>query len=83
MVSTKRNFLVIVLFVDGDARRFEDRGVHFWFGWDHVQALREREYFLPNHADRRLRDLKCRSRMLPMLSVGEVLDSLVFQNHLN
>lgn len=82
LVSTKRNFLVVVLFVDGDARRFEDRAIHFWFGSDHVNALLERGYFLPNEADRRVRNLRCSLRMLPMLSVGDLLDSLVSQNHL-
>jgi hypothetical protein len=82
LVSTKRNFLVVVLFVNGDARRFEDRAIHFWFGSGHVHALRERGYFLPNEADRRVRNLMCSLRMLPMLSVGDLLDGLVSQKHL-
>ncbi|MBN1832083.1 MAG: hypothetical protein JW896_08220 [Deltaproteobacteria bacterium] len=82
LVGTKRNFLVVVLFVDGDARRFEDRAIHFWFGSDHINALLERGYFLPNQADRRVRNLRCSLRMLPMLSVRDLLDSLVSQNHL-
>jgi hypothetical protein len=82
LIGTKRNFLVVVLFVDGDERRFEDRAIHFWFGSGHVNALLERRYFLPNEADRRVRNLRCSLRMLPMLSVGDVLDSLVSQNHL-
>jgi hypothetical protein len=82
LISTKRNFLVVVLFVDGDEKRFEDRAIHFWFGSGHVNALLERGYFLPNEADRRVRNLRCSLRMLPMLSVRDVLDSLVSQNHL-
>lgn len=82
LISTKRNFLVVVLFVDGDARRFEDRAIHFWFGSGHVNALLERGYLLPNEADRRVRNLRCSLRMLPMLSVGDFLDGLVSQNHL-
>jgi hypothetical protein len=82
LIGTKRNFLVVVLFVDGDERRFEDRAIHFWFGSGHVNALLERGYFLPNEADRRVRNLRCSLRMLPMLPVGDVLDSLVSQNHL-
>jgi hypothetical protein len=43
--SAKPNFLVIVLFVQGDESRFEDRTVHFWLGSDHINALLERGYF--------------------------------------
>jgi len=82
LVSTKRSFLVVVLFVQGDERRFEDRAIHFWVGSSHINALLERGYFLPNEADRRVRNLMCSLRMLPMLSIGEILDSLVSQNHL-
>jgi hypothetical protein len=82
LVSTKRNFLVVVLFVRADASRFEDRAIHFWLGSGHVSALLEREYFLPYEADRRVRNLVCSLRMFPMLSVGDILDSLVSQNHL-
>jgi hypothetical protein len=82
LVGAKNNFLVIVLFVQGDASRFEERTVHFWLGSDHVNTLLERGYFLPDEADRRVRNLICSLRMFPMLSVGDVLDSLVSQNHL-
>jgi len=82
LVSTKRNFLVVVLFVHGDARRFEDRSIHFWVGSDHVTALLQRGYFLPDEVDRRVRSLMCSLRMFPMLSTGDILDSLVSQNHL-
>ncbi len=82
LVSTKHNFLVVVLFVQGDASRFEDRTIHFWVGSGHVNSLLERGYFLPDKADRRVRNLMCSLRMLPMLSLGEILDSLVSQNHL-
>jgi hypothetical protein len=82
LVASNRNFLVIVFFVQGDASRFEDRTVHFWVGSDHINALVERGYFMPDEADRRVRNLVCSLRMLPMLSVGDVLDSLVSQNHL-
>jgi len=83
LVSTKRNFLVVVLFVQGDASRFEDRAIHFWVGSGHVNSLLERGYFLPDEADRRVRNLMCSLRMLPMLPLGEILDSLVSQNHLS
>jgi hypothetical protein len=82
LIAARRNFLVIVLFVEGDASKFEDRTVHFWFGSDHVNTLIEREYFMPDEPDRRVRKLMCSLRMLPMLPVGDVLDSLVSQNHL-
>jgi len=82
LIGAKRNFLVIVLFVQGDASRFEDRTVHFWLGSDHVSALLERGYFIPDEADRRVRNLMCSLRMFPMLSVGDILDSLMSQNHL-
>ena len=71
-----------MLFVDGDARRFEDRAIHFWLGSGHIKALLERGYFLPNEVDRRVRNLRCSLRMLPMLSVVDLLDGLVSQNHL-
>ena len=82
LIGAKPNFLVIVLFVQGDASRFEDRTVHFWLGSDHVNALLERGYFMPDEADRRARNLMCSLRMFPMLSMGDILDSLVSQNHL-
>ena len=82
LISKKRNFLVVVLFVDGDERRFEDRAIHFWFGSGHIKALLEQGYFLLNDADRRVRNLMCSLRMLPMLSVGDLLDGLVSQNQL-
>jgi hypothetical protein len=82
LIGAKHNFLVIVLFVQGDASRFEDRTVHFWLGSDHINSLLERGYFLPHKADRRARNLLCSLRMLPMLSVGDILDSLISQNHL-
>jgi len=82
LVGAKRNFLVIVLFVQGDASRFEDRTVHFWLGSDHVNDLLERGYFIPDEVDRRARKLMCSLRMFPMLSMGDILDGLVSQNHL-
>jgi hypothetical protein len=82
LIGAKNNFLVIVLFVQGDARRFEERTVHFWLGSDHVNALLEPGYFIPDEADRRVRNLMCSLRMLPMLSVVDVLDELMSQNHL-
>jgi len=82
LVSARRNFLVAVLFVKGDTSRFEERVIHFWVGSDHVKALLERGYFFPDERDRRARNLMCSLRMLPMLSVGVILDSLVSQNHL-
>ena len=82
LVSRKGNFLVVVVFVQGDASRFEDRAIHFWFGSDQVNALLERGYLLPDEADRRVRNLICSLRMFPMLSLGDILDSLVSQNHL-
>jgi hypothetical protein len=82
LIGAKRNFLVIVLFVQGDARRFEERTVHFWLGSDHINALLGRGYFIPDENDRRLRNLICSLRMFPMLSVGDILDSLLSQNQL-
>jgi len=82
LVNTKHSFLVAVVFVQGDASRFEDRAIHFWFGSDHINALLEREYFLPDEADRRIRNLICSLRMLPMLTLKDILDTLVSQNHL-
>ncbi len=63
LLGTKRNFLVVVLFVHGDARRFEDRTIHFWLGSDHVHSLLEGGYFLLDEVDRRARNLMCSLRM--------------------
>ncbi len=82
LLCTERSFLVVVLFVEGDARRFEDRAIHFWFRSDHIKALRELGYFLWDETDRRLRNLVCSLRMLPMLSLEEFLDTLVSQDYL-
>jgi hypothetical protein len=82
LIRAKRNFLVVVLFVQGDARRFEDRTVHFWLGSGHINTLLEWGYFTPDETDRRVRNLMCSLRMFPMLSVGDILDSLMSQNHL-
>ena len=82
LVSTNYSFLVIVLFIQGDAKRFEDRTIHFWFSSAHVNALIERGYFLPDEKDRRVRKLMCGLRMFPMLVVEPLLDTLVSQNHL-
>jgi hypothetical protein len=82
LVAAKNNFLVIVLFVQGDARRFEDRTVHFWLGSDHLNALLERGYFLPDEKDQRMRNLRCSLRMFPMLMVESLLNTLVSQNQL-
>ena len=82
LANTKHSFLVVVVFVRGDSRRFEDRAIHFWFGSVHVNALLDRGYFLLDAADRRVRTLMCSLRMFPMLSVEETLDILVSHNHL-
>jgi len=82
LVSTNHSFLVIVVFIQGDAKRFEDRIIHFWFGSTHVNALVEHGYFLPGEKDRRLRKLMCGLRMFPMLVVESLLRTLVSQNHL-
>jgi len=82
LVSTDYSFLVIVLFIQGDAKRFEDRTIHFWFSSAHVNALIERGYFLPDEKDRRVRKLMCGLRMFPMLVVEPLLGTLVSQNHL-
>jgi hypothetical protein len=82
LVSTNYSFLVIVLFIQGDAKRFEDRTIHFWFSSAHVNALVERGYFLPDENDRRVRNLRCSLRMFPMLVVESLLGTLVSQNHL-
>jgi len=83
LISTDYSFLVIVLFIQGDAKRFEDRTIHFWFYSAHLNALVEHGYFLPDEKDRRVRILKCRVRMFPMLEVGPLLHALVSQNHLS
>lgn len=82
LVSTNYSFLVIVLFIQGDAKRLEDRTIHFWFSSPHVNALVERGYFLPDENDRRHRKLMCSLRMFPMLVVEPLLGTLVSQNHL-
>jgi hypothetical protein len=82
LISTNHSFLIIVVFVEGDAKRFEDRIIHFWFGSTHVSALVERGYFLPDKKDRRVRNLRCSLRMFPMLFLESLLDTLVSQNHL-
>ena len=82
LVITNYSFLVIVLFIQGDAKRFEDRTIHFWFSSTHVNALVERGYFLPDEKDRRVRKLMCGLRMFPMLVVESLLDTLVSQNNL-
>jgi hypothetical protein len=82
LISTNYGFLVIVLFIQGDAKRFEDRTIHFWFSSAHVNALVERGYFLPDEKDRRVRNLRCSLRMFPMLVVESLLGTLVYQNHL-
>jgi hypothetical protein len=82
LIGAERNFLVVVLFVQGDARRFEQRTVHFWLGSNHVNALLEQGYFMPDESDRRKRILMCSLRMLPMLSVEDILDDLISKNHL-
>jgi hypothetical protein len=82
LVNTIRSFLVVVVFVQGDARRFEDRAIHFWFGSVHVNALFDSGYFVPDEADRRVRNLICSLRMFPMLAIEDILDTLVSQNHL-
>lgn len=83
LISTDYSFLVIVLFLQGDAKRFEDRTIHFWFSSAHLKALDESGYFLPDEKDRRVRNLRCRVRMFPMLGVEPLLGTLVSQNHLN
>jgi len=55
LADTNYSFLVIVLFIQDDAKRFEDRTIHFWFSSAHVNALIERGYFLPDEKDRRVR----------------------------
>jgi len=82
LVSTDYSFLVIVLFIQGQGKRFEDRTIHFWFSSTHVNALVERGYFLHDEKDRRVRKLMCCLRMFPMLAVGPLLGTLVSQNHL-
>ncbi len=82
LLCTERSVLVVVLFVEGDARRFEDRAICFWFRSDHIKALLQRGYFRSDETDRRVRNLMCRLRMLPMLSLEEFLDTLVSQNYL-
>jgi hypothetical protein len=82
LISTNYSFLVIVLFIQGDAKRFEDRTIHFWFSSAHVNALIERGYFLPDEKDRRVRKLMCGLRMFPMLVVEPLLGTLVSQNYL-
>ena len=82
LVNTKHGFLVVVVFVQGDAHKFEELAIHFWFGSGHVNALLDRGYFFPDEADRRVRNLMCSLRMFPMLSVEDILDTLVSQNHL-
>jgi hypothetical protein len=82
LISAERNFLVIVLFVQGDARRIEDRTVHFWLGSSHINALLEQGYFMPDEADRRMRNLMCSLRMFPMLSIRDILDNLMSKNYL-
>jgi hypothetical protein len=82
LIGAERNFLVVVLFVQGDARRFEERTVHFWLGSKHINALLERGYFMPDEADRRIRNLMCSLRLLPMLSIGDILDNLMSKNYL-
>jgi hypothetical protein len=82
LISTNYSFLVIVLFIQGDAKRFEDRTIHFWFSSAHVNALDKRGYFLPDENDRRVRSLRCSLRMFPMLVVEPLLGTLVSQNHL-
>jgi len=82
LISTNYSFLVIVLFIRGDAKRFEDRTIHFWFSSAHVNALVGRGYFLPDEKDRRKRKIMCGLRMFPMLVVDSLLGTLVTQNHL-
>ena len=82
LISAERNFLVIVFFVQGDARRIEDRTVHFWLGSSHINALLEQRYFMPDEADRRKRNLMCSLRMFPMLSIRDILDNLMSKNYL-
>ena len=82
LVNTNYSFLVIVVFIQGDAKRFEDRIIHFWFSSAHVNAIVERGYFLPDEKDRRVRKLMCGLRMFPMLVVEPLLGTLVSQNHL-
>jgi hypothetical protein len=82
LIGAERNFLVVVLFVQGDSRRIEDRTVHFWIGSSHINALLERGYFIPGEADRRMRNLMCSLRLLPMVSIGNILDELMSKNHL-
>jgi hypothetical protein len=82
LVSTNNSFLVIVAFIQGDAKRFEDRIIHFWFGSTHINALVERGYFLPDENDRRERNLRVSLRMFPMLVVESLLGTLVSQNHI-
>jgi hypothetical protein len=82
LISAERNFLVVVLFVQGDERRFEERTVHFWLGSNHINALLEQEYFMPDEGDRRMRNLICSLRMFPMLSIRDILDNLMSKNYL-
>ena len=82
LVSTNYSFLVIVLLVQGDAKRFEDRTIHFWFSSAHVNALVECGYFLLDEKDRRIRNVSCSLRMFPMLAVEPLLGTLVSQSHL-
>jgi hypothetical protein len=82
LMGPNHSFLVIVVFIHGDATRFEDRIIHFWFGSKHVNDLVERGYFLPDEKDRRMRNLRCSLRMFPMLMVEPLLSTLVSQNHL-
>jgi hypothetical protein len=63
LIGAKNNFLIIVLFVQGDERRFEERTVHFWLGSNHINALLELGYFMPDEPDRRKRNLMCSLRM--------------------
>lgn len=82
LAKRRHSFLIVVVFVHGDARRFEDRTVHFWFGSVHINALLERGYFSPDGADQQVRNLICSLRMLPMLSVEDILNTLVSHNQL-
>lgn len=82
LTGTNNSFLINVIFIQGDAKRLEDRIIHFWFGSAHINNLIARGYFLPDENDRRVRKLRCSIRMFPMQAVKSLLDTLVLQNHL-
>ncbi len=76
IISTGNSFLVVVIFIEGSNKKFNERPILFWFNSKNIQKLKQMSYLIEDANKPNLYNLKGEVRFFPTAKREDIINRL-------